>query len=72
MQTLRQGPPRSGQELSRTGDHPEPQRQRPERGAGPQTVPRPSQAEARHQIPPERGKNPTWTALSVAVCVSAD
>lgn len=59
VQTLRQRPSGPGPELQRAGDHPEPQRQRPERGAGPQTVPRPGQAQTGHQIPPKGGRDPT-------------
>lgn len=58
VQTLRQGPSGPGQELQGAGNHPEPQRQRPERGAGPEAVPRPGQAQTGHQVPPERGEDP--------------
>lgn len=60
VQTFRQRPPGSGQKLERARDHPEPQRQRPERGTGPQAVPRLGQAQTSHQVPPEGGRDPSW------------
>lgn len=65
VQTVRQRPSGPGQELQRAGNHPEPQRQRPERGAGPQTVPRPGKAQTGHQIPPKRGRDSTWIVTSI-------
>lgn len=65
VQTVRQRPSGPGQEFKRAGNHPEPQRQRPERGTGPQTVPWPGQAQTGHQIPPKRGRDSTWRVTSI-------
>ena len=65
VQAVCQRPPGPGQEFQRAGNHPEPQRQRPERGTGPQTVPRPGQAQTGHQIPPKRGRDSTWIVIYI-------